>query len=277
MPAQSSILTDIFKTLKITWTKIIRFMRLIAIETSCDETAVAIIERRGARTFRVLANVVSSQIKIHEKFGGVVPNLARREHEKNLPAILFRALRTGGFSISPPARPAKGEAPPVGGPREADQPRTDNSKLLRRRRIDLEPIISKKERLDIEKILEREPELLRRFKKIILPLKKPAIDAIAVTNGPGLAPALWAGVNLARALATLWHVPLIPVNHMEGHIFSALRTKQKRISNSKLLISKKDSPTNRPVKLRHGAGYSLTTIHYFVNALSYSSFLLSSS
>ena len=101
-------------------------MRLIAIETSCDETAVAIIERRGARTFRVLANVVSSQIKIHEKFGGVVPNLARREHEKNLPAILFRALRTGGFSISPPARPAKGEAPPVGGPREADRSRADN-------------------------------------------------------------------------------------------------------------------------------------------------------
>ena len=87
-----------------------KFTRLIAIETSCDETAIAIIERRGARILKVLANVISSQIKIHEKFGGVVPNLARREHEKNLPIVLLKALKAGGFSISPP---------------EADQPRAE--------------------------------------------------------------------------------------------------------------------------------------------------------
>ncbi|MBI3458927.1 hypothetical protein HY061_01545 [Candidatus Azambacteria bacterium] len=62
-------------------------MLILAIETSCDETAIAIIEAKGGLSkpsFKVLANVISSQVKVHQKFGGVVPNLAKREHEKNL-------------------------------------------------------------------------------------------------------------------------------------------------------------------------------------------------
>lgn len=66
-------------------------MRILAIETSCDDTSVALVSIKGS-DFKVLENVVSSQIKIHEKWGGVVPNLARREHQKNLPLILKRIL-----------------------------------------------------------------------------------------------------------------------------------------------------------------------------------------
>ncbi len=73
---------------------------------------------------------------------------------------------------------------------------------------------------EIQELLKREPELLQAITK--LPQQKPRIDGIAVTVGPGLAPALWIGVNWARALATLWNLPIIPVNHMEGHIVASL-------------------------------------------------------
>lgn len=124
--------------------------KILAIETSCDETAIAILVARETKTgtdFAILSNQIASQIKIHAPFGGVVPNLAKREHIKNLPILLKRALK--------------------------------ESKI-----------------------------------------KKP--DAVAVTYGPGLEPALWTGINFAQALAKKWHVPLVPVNHLEGHIYSAL-------------------------------------------------------
>ncbi|MBM3257433.1 MAG: tRNA (adenosine(37)-N6)-threonylcarbamoyltransferase complex transferase subunit TsaD [Candidatus Liptonbacteria bacterium] len=69
-------------------------MLILGIETSCDETSLALVEAEGGLTkprFRVLKNLVSSQIKVHEPFGGVVPNLAKREHLKNLP-ILYRKI-----------------------------------------------------------------------------------------------------------------------------------------------------------------------------------------
>jgi len=75
-------------------------MRILAIETSCDETALAIVEASGtikAPRFSVVKNLVSSQVKIHRPFGGVVPSLAKREHLRNLP-ILFNKLF--GKSIS---------------------------------------------------------------------------------------------------------------------------------------------------------------------------------
>jgi N6-L-threonylcarbamoyladenine synthase len=70
-------------------------MRILAIETSCDETAVALVKASGglkSPRFRILKNIVASQIKTHRPWGGVVPNLAKREHEKNLP-LLFRNLK----------------------------------------------------------------------------------------------------------------------------------------------------------------------------------------
>src|SRR3989344_7385971 len=71
-------------------------MRILSIETSCDETSLAVLEARGRVTnasFRVLAHEISSQAKLHAPFGGVYPNLAKREHLKNLPLLLEKALR----------------------------------------------------------------------------------------------------------------------------------------------------------------------------------------
>lgn len=68
-------------------------MKILAIETSCDETAIALIEASGSLCnpkFKILENLVASQIKIHRPFGGVVPGLAKREHVKNLPILLSR-------------------------------------------------------------------------------------------------------------------------------------------------------------------------------------------
>ncbi len=181
-------------------------MKILAIETSCDETAIAIADFTRAKSgvrVRVLSHIVSSQVKIHAKFGGVVPNLARREHEKNLVPILMQALRE-----------AKNKKQEV---RKAGREILDSKFLL------------------LDSILERELELLAQFKKSLASLAAPDIDAIAVTSGPGLAPALWVGINFARGLSHLWNKPLIPVNHMAGHIYSALL--QKRGVNKKFQVS----------------------------------------
>jgi N6-L-threonylcarbamoyladenine synthase len=74
----------------------------------------------------------------------------------------------------------------------------------------------------LDEILSREPILFEAIQEHITALPVPAIDAICVTSGPGLEPALWVGINFAKALGALWGVPVIPVNHMEGHILSVL-------------------------------------------------------
>lgn len=74
----------------------------------------------------------------------------------------------------------------------------------------------------IENILERESELVESFMKYVTPIQNPEIDAICVTSGPGLEPALWVGISFAKALGLLWNIPVAPVNHMEGHILSVL-------------------------------------------------------
>ena len=138
-------------------------MQILAIETSCDETAIAILEAKKTRDgeeFSILSNQIASQIKIHAPYGGVVPNLAKREHQKNLPILLRQVLK--------------------------------ESKL-----------------------------------------RKP--DAVAVTYGPGLEPALWQGINFAKELSKKWRVPLVPINHLEGHIYSAfMRNDKFLISNSQI-------------------------------------------
>ena len=169
-------------------------MKILAIETSCDETSVAIIEGKGKLknpSFEILSNVVLSQIKLHAHWGGVVPMMAKREHSKNLIVILEKSLRKSSFLIS------KSEF--------LISKQIQNSKL----RI-------------INKILEREPELLERFLKFIPTIKPPKIDAIAVTVGPGLEPALWVGINFAKALALIWNKSIVAVNHMEGHVVASL-------------------------------------------------------
>jgi N6-L-threonylcarbamoyladenine synthase len=74
----------------------------------------------------------------------------------------------------------------------------------------------------ITEILSRESDLAKTFLSDIASLANPGIDRIVVTAGPGLEPALWVGINFARALGVLWSAPVFPVNHMEGHILAAL-------------------------------------------------------
>lgn len=129
-------------------------MRILSIETSCDETAIALLDISGRTEkpdIKILGNTLLSQVALHEQYGGVYPNLAKREHEKNLPILLEQTFKEAGENI-------------------------DN----------------------------------------------PNIDCIAVTAGPGLEPALWAGITFAESIAKRWNKPVIPVNHMEGHIFSVL-------------------------------------------------------
>ena len=166
-------------------------MLILGIETSCDETAISLIEMSGTieadLKFKVLGESLYSQIAIHAPYGGVFPNLAKREHEKNLVPLLQQALYQAGDALTYAGPKNETASPSV-----------------------------------IEKILEREPELYKQLSIFLAERDHPSIDAIAVTYGPGLEPALWVGVNFAKALATAWNIPLVAVNHMEGHIMAAL-------------------------------------------------------
>jgi len=164
-------------------------MKILSIETSCDETSVAIIEATGGLekpNFTVLSHLILSQVKIHEKYGGVFPNLAKREHSKNLGPLLKKALDEAGLWVA-----------------------KDNK-------------IPEDQVKKIKTDLSREPELFTNLLNIFETGVAPQIDLIAVTNGPGLEPALWVGINAAKTLSEMWSVPVMPVNHMEGHISSVL-------------------------------------------------------
>lgn len=172
-------------------------MKILSIETSCDETAVALLDCQGdeqSATFNVLSHALLSQIEIHREFGGVFPAVAKREHAKNLVPLLQSALE------------------------EAEMLREDRQELP----IDV--------RTQIGVILEREADMAEAFLSFISETERPDIDAIAVTYGPGLAPALWVGVNFAQALALAWNLPLVPVNHMEGHLVVALARREEGAS-----------------------------------------------
>jgi len=116
-------------------------MKILAFESSCDETAAAVVE--DGRT--VLSNIVLSQIETHRKYGGVVPEIASRAHTEAICTVYKKALEEAHLTVKD-------------------------------------------------------------------------IDAIAVTNRPGLIGALLVGVNFAKSLAFTQNKPLIPVNHIEGHI-----------------------------------------------------------
>jgi len=194
-------------------------MKILAIETSCDDTSIALIqtpapsgrgsfnfiERRKEEriSFNILSNVISSQTEIHKKWGGVYPALAKREHQRNLIPVLEKALK------------------------KAQELKIENRKLQ----------IEEKRLRILKKILKREPELLDNFLNFIPKIKKPRIEAIALTVGPGLEPCLWAGVNFAKALAYFWQIPIIPVNHIEAHIYANFIGNFKfQISNFKTLF-----------------------------------------
>jgi len=82
--------------------------------------------------------------------------------------------------------------------------------------------ISQEQTEQLNEILYREPGLGELLLTFISENTKPQIDLIAVTSGPGLEPALWVGINFARALSYIWNIPVVPVNHMEGHVLSSI-------------------------------------------------------
>lgn len=118
-------------------------MRILGIETSCDETAAAIVEDGR----RIYSNVVASQVEIHAQYGGIVPEVASRQHIIWITKVVEQAMTNASAGWSD-------------------------------------------------------------------------VDAIAVTYGPGLAGSLMVGVNVAKALAFARNLPLIPVNHLAGHVYA---------------------------------------------------------
>ncbi|MDO8265180.1 MAG: tRNA (adenosine(37)-N6)-threonylcarbamoyltransferase complex transferase subunit TsaD [Candidatus Parcubacteria bacterium] len=160
---------------------------ILALETSCDDTSVSILKTlKGNKAgFTCLSNIISSQTEIHRKWGGVYPTLAKREHQRNLVPVLTQALKESGLL------------------KKSAKKQTSVAKFK-----------------VIEKILEREPVLFKQLKTFLLKYKKPNVDFIATTEGPGLEPALWVGVNFARALSYFWNLKITPVNHIEAHLFA---------------------------------------------------------
>ncbi len=178
-------------------------MNILAIESSADDTGIAILEAKqnGSNIkFKILANKIHTQIDIHTGYGGIFPVIAKREHGRNIIPTMISALK------------------------EAKMFKVGKS---------LSEIKNKK----IKKILEKENELSKIFVAFINKIKKPDIDAIAVTVGPGLEPALWVGISTARALSLAWDIPIIPVNHMEGHLLSPLVEKKKTFTYNKKTLS----------------------------------------
>ncbi|HAH92823.1 MAG TPA: tRNA (adenosine(37)-N6)-threonylcarbamoyltransferase complex transferase subunit TsaD, partial [Dielma fastidiosa] len=117
--------------------------KILAIESSCDETAAAVIEDGK----KILSNVVATQIDVHKKFGGVIPEVASRIHVENISMVIAECMEKAGLGIE-------------------------------------------------------------------------EMDAIAVTQGPGLIGSLHVGVQAAKTLAWAFNKPLVPVHHIAGHIYA---------------------------------------------------------
>lgn len=128
-------------------------MRILGIETSCDETGIAVVEKDKSGKLSILSNIIATSLELHSRTGGIIPESAAREQAKFIIPSLKKALAEGiGYDLN----------------RESN----------------------------------------------------PEIDAIAVTYGPGLIGSLLVGVETAKTLSYLWNIPLIPINHMHGHIYA---------------------------------------------------------
>jgi N6-L-threonylcarbamoyladenine synthase len=179
-------------------------MKILSIETSCDETGISLLEYSDNK-ITLLGNALASQIEIHEKYGGVFPALAKRAHAEKIIPLTIEALSQANLLILPSSRTVLDE-----------------------------DIASKIYFLD-----EKEKDLKVHLIDFVEKYQKPDIDSIAVTVGPGLEPALWVGVNTARALGILWNVPVIGIDHMEGHLLTPL---MKRLDEKTFEISEIGMP-----------------------------------
>ena len=189
-------------------------MKILSIETSCDETAVSIIEASGdlnAPRFTILGNALYSQISKHAEYGGVFPALAKREHTLNLVPMLKlateEAFEHANKSIQDGAKNTN----------TTDITKTGNTELTAELCA------------QILEILSRENDLGPALLDLLNTHEVFDVDAIAVTQGPGLEPALWVGISFAKTLALALNKPIIPVNHMEGHIVSVLTDSSEQV------------------------------------------------
>ncbi len=156
-------------------------MRILAIETSCDETALACLKDRASLLF-LHKNIVYSQVNIHKKYGGVVPEVAARKHLENIVPLLEHSLGKSHLKN---------------------------------------------------------------------------IDYIAFTQGPGLITSLILGVSMAKSLALASAKPLVPINHLEGHIYSNWLTHKELQKNSSkyfpsLVLIVSGGHTELVLMTRHG-------------------------
>lgn len=157
-------------------------MKILSIETSCDETGISILEHTSGAEVTILGNALASQIELHAQYGGVFPAMAKRAHAEKITLLVQTAL--------------------------------DEAYLLDA--VDAEQALP-----DLSFLDDKETTLKEHLAPFLSFYQKPDIDYIAVTVGPGLEPALWVGINTARALSVVWDIPVIPINHMEGHIVTA--------------------------------------------------------
>jgi len=135
-------------------------MKILAFETSCDETSVAVVENGK----NVLSNIISSQIDIHKEYGGVVPEIASRHHIENILPVFNEAMEKAECTLKD-------------------------------------------------------------------------IDYIAVTNTPGLIGSLLVGLMFAKSLSYSNDIPVIPVNHIDGHIFSSFIENDIKLPAISLVVS----------------------------------------
>ncbi len=185
--------------------------RILAIESSCDETAAAVILGDGKNPPSIVSSIVSSQIDLHAKTGGVVPEVASRAHvEAIIPVVTEALLKAKNGS---------------------------------------HPLVSNKKKniVRVERELNNNGTMKQwnnDYQEAVDYLKS-KIDYLAVTTGPGLIGSLLVGFNAAKTLAYALDKPILPINHIEGHIYSALAEK---IRNPKSEIRNKSQIQNTKAK-----------------------------
>jgi N6-L-threonylcarbamoyladenine synthase len=174
-------------------------MITLGIETSCDETALALIETRGSGAgfeCKVIASLVHSQAELHSAYGGVYPNLAKREHSKNLVPLFHKLLIESKKALEG-----------ITHSKSATVSGADFKSAIESFRAEF---------------AAQNSDLFESFAGAEFLKSIPPIDQIAITEGPGLEPALWVGITFAKMLSNLWKIPLTPVDHMEGHVIGSL-------------------------------------------------------
>ncbi|MEW6251929.1 MAG: tRNA (adenosine(37)-N6)-threonylcarbamoyltransferase complex transferase subunit TsaD [Planctomycetota bacterium] len=166
---------------------------ILGIETSCDETSAAVVvDGRDVR-----ANVVSSQVKLHEKYGGIVPEIASRAHIEQIEPIIREALAQAGAArgAMAPEQPGVSAQPPA-----PAQPA-----------VPAQPGAPAQPAVPAQPGVPAQPAAL----------DFADLDAIAVASGPGLVGSLLIGVTAAKTLALTCGLPLVEVDHIEAHATSA--------------------------------------------------------